>query len=216
MGISGVQGLPGKGGGRRGSHMSPKIRQLPMTRPILKKRLNQREGGYIGVKIEYGLFFSNFSSIAGISQQNPGYPAKKRSFPGSRDIPNFSAPPLHVEDPYPTGKYPDSKVWVCALSSCLVICFLRGLSSEAGTTAQEARICCAGRCRSLQLPLSSLPLSQRQGTRKRPCKARILGSVSDMACEPTRLARALKTLTSLNNESSSLFYAFLLAIRNAC
>ena len=26
-----------------------------------------------------------------------------------------------MEDPYPTGKYPDSKVWVCALFSCLIL-----------------------------------------------------------------------------------------------
>ena len=28
----------------------------------------------------------------------------------SRGIPNFLTPPLHVFDPYPTGRYPDPKV----------------------------------------------------------------------------------------------------------
>ena len=28
-----------------------------------------------------------------------------------------------MEDPYPTGKYPDSKVWFCVLFSCLSVTF---------------------------------------------------------------------------------------------
>ena len=54
-------------------------------------------------------------------------PAKSRDIPPkmlislvSRDIPNFWRPPHHVEDSYPTGKNPDSKVWVCALFSCMI------------------------------------------------------------------------------------------------
>ena len=41
----------------------------------------------------------------------PGYPVKKFGFPGfRRTYRTFWPPPLHVEDPYPTGKYPDQKV----------------------------------------------------------------------------------------------------------
>ena len=47
-------------------------------------------------------------------------PAKSRDIPPKRfDFPGFEgayrtfwSPPLHVEDPHPTGKYPGSKVWV--------------------------------------------------------------------------------------------------------
>ena len=64
--------------------------------------------------------FSNFSGAAGISQQNPRTSRQKVWFPWvSKDIPNvfFWPPPLHVEDPHPTGRYPDPKVWICALVS---------------------------------------------------------------------------------------------------
>ena len=33
----------------------------------------------------------------------------------------FWPPPLHADDPHPTGSYPDPKVWVCAPFSCLRI-----------------------------------------------------------------------------------------------
>ena len=33
----------------------------------------------------------------------------------------FWPPPLHVEDPYANGKYPDSRVWACALFLCLTL-----------------------------------------------------------------------------------------------
>ena len=64
-------------------------------------------------KLNTNLFFSNSSGTPGISRQNPGISRPKSLISlVSRDISNFLAPPVHVEDPYPTGKYPDQKVWV--------------------------------------------------------------------------------------------------------
>ena len=61
-----------------------------------------------------------FGHFRDIPAKFPGYPAQKVWFPWFRGAyRTFWPPPLHVEDPYPTGKYPDSKVWVCALFSCL-------------------------------------------------------------------------------------------------
>ena len=75
-----------------------------------------------GQNLNTNLFFSNFSGASGISRQNPGIsrPKKSSRFPWFRGTyRTFWPPPLRVEDSYPTGKYPHSKVWVCALSSCL-------------------------------------------------------------------------------------------------
>ena len=75
-----------------------------------------------GTRIEHKLFFVplTFRVPPGYPGKIPGYPAKKVWFPWFRGTYwIFWPPPLHVEDPYPTGKCPDSKVWVCALSSCL-------------------------------------------------------------------------------------------------
>ena len=50
----------------------------------------------------------------------PGYPAKKVWFPWFRGTyRTFWPPPLHVEDPHPTGGYAEPKVWVWVPFSCL-------------------------------------------------------------------------------------------------
>ena len=68
-------------------------------------------------------FFSQtFRAPPGTSRQNPGISRPKSLISlVSRDIPNFLAPPpLHVEDPHPTRRYPDQKVWVWVPFSCLM------------------------------------------------------------------------------------------------
>ena len=66
--------------------------------PIRERKLNTK------------CFFSNFSGTSGISRQNPGISRQKSLISlVSRGMPNFSAPPVHVEGPCPNGKYPDSK-----------------------------------------------------------------------------------------------------------
>ena len=68
-----------------------------------------------GTRTKHQPFSSqNFSDTSRISQQNPGISRPNVWFPCvSRDIPNFlTPPPVHVEDPHPTGKCPDQKVWV--------------------------------------------------------------------------------------------------------
>ena len=66
-------------------------------------------------------FFSQtFRAPPGYPSKIPGYPAKKVWFPWFRGAyRTFWPPPLHVEDPHPTRKYPDSKVWVWVPFSCL-------------------------------------------------------------------------------------------------
>ena len=71
----------------------------------------------LGTRIEHEPFFGHRRDI----------PAKSRDIlPPKFDFPGFEGhtepfwpPPLHVEDPYPTRKYLDSKVWMCALLPCL-------------------------------------------------------------------------------------------------
>ena len=76
---------------------------------------------WIGAKIWTQTFFSQtFRALPGYPGKIPGYPAQKVWFPWFRGTyRTFWPPPLHMEDPYPTGEYPDSKVWVCALFSFL-------------------------------------------------------------------------------------------------
>ena len=60
-------------------------------------------------------FFSQtFRAPPGYPGKIPGCPGTKRfGFPGfRRTYRTFWPPPLHVEDPHPTRKYPDQKVWV--------------------------------------------------------------------------------------------------------
>ena len=66
----------------------------------------------LGAKNWTQTFFSQtFRAIPGYPGKIPGYPAQKVWFPCFRGkYRTFWPPPLHVEDPYPTGKYPDSKV----------------------------------------------------------------------------------------------------------
>ena len=75
----------------------------------------------LGTKIEHKLFFLNFLGAPGISLAKAGISRQKVWFPWVlKDIPNFSAPPLHVEDPHPTRRYPDQKVWVWVPFSSLI------------------------------------------------------------------------------------------------
>ena len=59
-------------------------------------------------------FFSQtFRAPPGYPGKILGYPAPKVWFPWFRGTyRTFWPPPVHVEDPYPTEKYPDPKVWV--------------------------------------------------------------------------------------------------------
>ena len=76
-----------------------------------------REGAsslFRGRELNINFFFWNFSGAVGISRQTPGISRPKKVwFPWFRGTyRTFGPPPLHVEDPYLNGKYPDSKVWV--------------------------------------------------------------------------------------------------------
>ena len=54
-----------------------------------------------------------FGAPPGYPGKNPGCPAKKFGFPGFRGTyRTFSPPPLHVEEPHSTRRYPGQKVWV--------------------------------------------------------------------------------------------------------
>ena len=66
----------------------------------------------LGAQNRTQTFFSQtFRALPGYPSKIPGYPAKKVRFPGFRGTyRTFWPPPFHVEDPHPTGKYPDSKV----------------------------------------------------------------------------------------------------------
>ena len=93
---------------------------VPLQHPCLRPIASSSWAPSKGRELNTNFFFSNFSGTPGISRQNPGISRQKSLISlVSRDILNFLAPPLRVEDPYPTGKYPDSKVWVCALFSFL-------------------------------------------------------------------------------------------------
>ena len=77
-------------------------------------------------KLNTNLFFSQpCRAFAGYPGKIPGYPGKKIWFPWfRRTYRTFWPPPLQVEDPYPNGKYPDSKVWDWVLFPCLKIGWL--------------------------------------------------------------------------------------------
>ena len=73
-----------------------------------------RQHAYIGNGNWTRTFLSQtFRAPLGYPGKIPGYPAQKVWFPVFwRTYQTFWPPPVHVEDPYPTGKYPDQKVWV--------------------------------------------------------------------------------------------------------
>ena len=100
----------------------PRI-QRPIRRPLRVKPLNSGEiwfsRPFLGdEKLNTNFFFSQtFRAPLGyrIPAKSRDIPPGKFDFLVSRNIPNFLAPPLHVEDSYPTGKSPNSQVWVRAL-----------------------------------------------------------------------------------------------------
>ena len=54
----------------------------------------------------------SFSNFSGTSWQNPGI-SRQKVWPGfQRRYRTFWPPPLHMEDPHPTRRDPDQKVWV--------------------------------------------------------------------------------------------------------
>ena len=72
--------------------------------------------------METNLFSSTFRAPPGYPGKIPGYPAKKFGISGfGRTYRTFWPPPLHVEDPHPTRKYPDRKVWVWVPLSSLTL-----------------------------------------------------------------------------------------------
>ena len=76
---------------------------------------------YRGQKIEHKLFFLRlFGHRRDIPAKSRDIPPQKVWFPWFRGTyRTFWPQPFRVEDPHPTGKYRDSKVWVCAPFSCL-------------------------------------------------------------------------------------------------
>ena len=56
-----------------------------------------------------------------IPAKSRNIPPKKFDFSGFEGLSELFGPHpfMSTEDPYPTRKYPDSKVWVCDLFSCL-------------------------------------------------------------------------------------------------
>ena len=71
------------------------------------------------IKPKY-IFLKLFGHRRDIPAKSRDIPPKKFDFPCFKGHTELFAPhPIHLEDPCPTGKYLDSKVWVCALFSCL-------------------------------------------------------------------------------------------------
>ena len=120
-------------------------------------------GSSRGQKLNPKFFFSNFSGTAGISQQNPGISRQKSLISLlSRGIPNFLPPPLHVEDPHPTGRYPDPKVWVWVRFSSMHGWLRAGLLSQTGWAARASRYGDGRRKRPLGTPRCSWLACGRQ------------------------------------------------------
>ena len=73
-----------------------------------------------GPKLNTNFFSQTFRALPKYPSKIPAYPAKKVWFPWLRGTyRTFWPPPLHMEAPHPTRKYPDSKVWVWVPFSCL-------------------------------------------------------------------------------------------------
>ena len=69
---------------------------------------------FLGARNWTQTFFSQtFRALLGYPSKIPGYPAKKVWFPWFRGTyRTFWPPPLHVEEPHPTRKKLDPKIWV--------------------------------------------------------------------------------------------------------
>ena len=94
----------------------------------------------LGPKTEQKTFFflKFFGRLQDIPAKSRNIPPKKFDFPGSEGhAKTFWSSLLHVEDPYPTGKYPDSKVWVWVLFLYLTI--TTGKGRHCKKTPQEAQ-----------------------------------------------------------------------------
>ena len=87
----------------------PSFPNLGILTPVRGKRIPN-----LGPKIEHKLFFLKlFGHFRDIPAKSRDIPPKKVWFPWFRGTyRTFWPPPLHVEDPHPTRKYPDQKVWV--------------------------------------------------------------------------------------------------------
>ena len=76
-------------------------------------------------KLNTIVFSQTFRAPLGYPSKIPGYPARKVWFPWLRGTHRtFWPPPVHVEDAYPTGKYPDQKVLLkvqCISNDCIHI-----------------------------------------------------------------------------------------------
>ena len=78
------------------------------------------------------------SGTPGISRQMPGHPAQEVWFPWFRGTyRTFWPPPVHVKDPYPTGKYPDQKAWVWVPFSSLTETIMRTFSQYRTSTVKN-------------------------------------------------------------------------------
>ena len=83
-----------------------------------------------------GNFFFFFLILGGSS------PAQKVWFPWLRGTyRTFWPPPVHVEDPYPTGQYPDQKVWVWVLFSSLNFLIPETPAWKSGFVTPWAKCC---------------------------------------------------------------------------
>ena len=67
--------------------------------------------------------FSNFfGHPRDIPAKISGYPAREFGLPGfRRTYRTFWPPPVHAEDPHPTRRYPDRKVWVWVPSAAALV-----------------------------------------------------------------------------------------------
>ena len=80
-----------------------------------------------GPELNTNFFLKLFGQFRDIPAKSRDIPPKKFDFPGFEGrIELFAPPPVHVEDPHPTRKYPDQKVWVrVPFSSLNYIPFVR-------------------------------------------------------------------------------------------
>ena len=91
--------------------LGPKKYSQESVFPSFRRSSSELFGVNGGRELNANPLFSNCSGIPGIARQNLGISRQKVWFSWvSKHIPNFRPPPLHVEDPHPTRKYPDQKV----------------------------------------------------------------------------------------------------------